>query len=108
MATLTVQAQPIAGFYNANPDAKVLSIDTSGGIVCSRTSGQIPCFVQVSASAIAALGGEIENSSVDFWECEDLPYGGAFGTPEGTETFTDPRPAGVGGGGSVNVSVPSG
>ena len=104
MATLTVQAQPIAGFYNANPDAKVLSIDTSGGIVCSRTSGQIPCFVQVSASAIAALGGEIENSSVEFRAYEDLHYSWDFGNPGGTETFTDPRPAGVGGGGTKNAN----
>src|SRR3989304_405755 len=104
MATLTVQAQPIAGFYNANPDAKVLSIDTSGGIVCSRTSGQTPCFVQVSASAIAALGGEIENSSVEFRAYEDLHYSWDFGNPGGTETFTDPRPAGVGGGGTKNAN----
>jgi len=91
--------------YFGNDYARVQSIDTSGGIACSRTSGQVPCFVQVSASAIAALGGVIENCGRAFNPYEDLHYSWDFGDPDGTETVVDPRPAGVGGGGIVNLNT---
>src|SRR3989304_4760062 len=103
---LTVKAAPIASLpYTGNPDAKVMSVDTSGGIECSRTAGQVPCFVQVSASAIAALGGVIENCGRAFNPYEDLHYSWDFGDPDGTETVVDPRPAGVGGGGIVKLNT---
>lgn len=87
--------------YRGNPDAVVTAIDTSSGIACSRTSGQTPCFVQVSASAISATGS-IPNSGLEFNPYEDLSYEWDFGDPNGAEVFTDPRPFGAG---LVNANV---
>lgn len=68
-------------FYG-NPNKTITAISTSGGIVCSRTSGQTPCFVQASASAITATG-----TSKPY---EDLEYSWDFGDPSGTELFNQP------------------
>lgn len=74
-------AAPVFGFFG-NPYANISAIDTSGGIVCSRTSGQTPCFVQVSASAIAATGTALPFEDCDFtWD---------FGDPTGGEIFVHP------------------
>lgn len=64
-----------------NPYSVISAIDTSGGIASSRTSGDVPCFVQVSASAITATG-----TSKPF---EDLEFFWDFG--EGAEYFINPR-----------------
>lgn len=68
--------------YLGSPNVTVTAIDTGGGIACSRTSGQVPCFVQVSASAITATGPAIPY--------EELDYRWDFGDPTGTELFTRP------------------
>src|SRR5580704_799835 len=68
--------------FQGNPNVTVTAIDVSGGIVCSRTSGQIPCFLQVSASAITATG-----TAVPY---EDLSYSWDFGDSSGSELFTNP------------------
>lgn len=68
--------------FQGNPNVTITAIDSSGGIDMSRTSGRLPAFVQVSASAIAATG-----SSTPY---EDLSYGWNFGDTSGTETFTNP------------------
>lgn len=60
----------------------ITAINTGGGIVASRTSGQTPCFVQVSASAITATG-----TSRPF---EDLEFRWDFDDPDGEEYFTKP------------------
>jgi PKD repeat protein len=56
---------------DANPYVTVSAIDTSGGIVASRTSGQTPMFLQVSASNITATGTDRP--------FEDLTYSWDFG-----------------------------
>lgn len=70
-----------------NPNVTISSIDASGGIVCSRTNGQVPCFIQVSASAILANG--------TFHPYEDLDYRWDFDDDDGNELIANP---GVGGG----------
>jgi PKD repeat protein len=55
----------------ANPYVTVSAIDTSGGIVASRTTGQTPMFLQVSASSITATGTDRP--------FEDLTYSWDFG-----------------------------
>lgn len=79
-------AQPIPGAdeipFQGNPNVAITAIDTSGGIACSRTSGQVPFFVQVSASAIAAAGTETPY--------EDLEYIWDFGDAAGQEIFGHP------------------
>lgn len=68
-------------FYG-NPNVTITAIDTSGGIVCWRTSGQTPCFIHASAKAITATGTGAPYRDVEFsWD---------FGDPSSTETFTDP------------------
>lgn len=69
--------------YKGNPNLAISAIDVSGGIVCSRTSGTTPCFIQVSASAIAASG------VVDL-PYEDLEFWWNFGDADGVEYFTRP------------------
>ncbi len=66
--------------FQGNPNVTITAINVGGGIACSRTSGQTPCFVQVSASAITATG-----TSVPY---EDLEYLWNCGDPTGVETFT--------------------
>jgi PKD repeat protein len=56
---------------DANPYVTVSAIDTSGGIVASRTTGQTPMFLQVSASNITANGTDRP--------FEDLTYSWDFG-----------------------------
>jgi len=80
---------PRSQIFKGNPDAIVTAIDTSGGIACSRTSGQTPCFIQVSASAITATGS-FPGSGLEFNAYEDLDYLCDFGDPNGTELFNDP------------------
>jgi hypothetical protein len=48
--------EPSAGGFQGNPNFFAASIDVSGGITVSRTSGSTPCFVHCSASAITAAG----------------------------------------------------
>lgn len=77
--------------FSGNPYASISEIDVTGGITCSRTSGNTPCFIQVSGSAITATG-----TSVPF---EDLDFRWDFGDPSGTENFVIP-----GGGCVVNAN----
>jgi hypothetical protein len=67
--------------FFGNPNARASSIDASGGVVCSRTSGTTPCFVHVSASAFTAAGWYVdtdENTLTDlsdhFNSYEDIEY----------------------------------
>src|ERR1017187_4811943 len=68
--------------FKGNPNVTITTIDVSGGIACSRTSGKTPCFIQVSASNITA-----DTTPAPY---EDLSYSWNFGDPPGTETFTNP------------------
>lgn len=68
--------------FNGNPNVIITAIDTSGGIATSRTSGLTPCFVQVSASGITAIGTPVPY--------EDLSYSWNFGDQIGTEIFANP------------------
>ena len=79
--TITVNVSAVAS-YQGNPNVTISTINTSGGIVASRTSGLTPCFIQVSASAITATG-----TSIPY---EDLEYSWGFGDLSGTETLIDP------------------
>jgi hypothetical protein len=81
--------------YRGNPDIAVLSIDTSGGIAMSRTTGQCPAFVQVSARDISGLPDP--GNLLEMRPYEDFYFEWDFGDPDGTEIFTDPRE------GSVNI-----
>src|SRR5438132_2911057 len=69
--------------FFGNPNVTITSINTTGGIVSSRDADagnfQTPFFIQVSASAITAVG-----TSTPY---EDLSYSWDFGDPTGTETF---------------------
>lgn len=67
--------------FRGNPRAVVSAI--GGAVVMSRTSGQTPCFVHVSASGITATGTDVPY--------EDLEIRVDFGDPTGTELFTDPN-----------------
>lgn len=65
-----------------NPNVTITAINTAGGIACSRTSGALPFFVQVSASAITASGTSLPYEDLEFlWD---------FGDPSGSETFSRP------------------
>jgi hypothetical protein len=68
--------------YTGSPVANITSFDTSGGFAMSRTSGQLPAFVHVSASPILAAG-----TTEPY---EDIEYTWDFGDPGGTEVFVDP------------------
>lgn len=70
------------GGFQGNPNVTISAINATGGIAASRSSGQIPASVQVSAAAITATG-----TSEAY---EDLQYNWDFGDPTGTETFTNP------------------
>jgi hypothetical protein len=73
----------LMGRFLGNPNVTISAIDAvTTGIVASRTSGELPAFVQVSASGITATG-----TSIPY---EDLEYSWNFGDPSGTETFTNP------------------
>lgn len=85
--TLYSYVAPYNQGFGGNPNVSITAIDESGGIVCSRTSGQVPCFIHASASAIIATGTSLP------WE--DLDYSWDFGDDDSVETFTNP---GVGGG----------
>ena len=83
------------GPFWGNPNARIIAIDTSGGIALSRNSGQTPAFVQASASAIVCTGTIVDSDgntlarhSVSPYE--DLEYHWNFGDPSGTETFVRP------------------
>lgn len=69
--------------FQGNPNVTVTAIDTSGGIVKSRSGAlDTPAFLMVSASSITATG-----TSRPY---EDLEYFWDFGDPAGRETFTNP------------------
>ena len=72
--------------FFGNPNVTITSINTTGGIVTSRDADagnfQTPFFIQVSASAITAVG-----TSAPY---EDLSYSWDFGDPTGKETFVRP------------------
>ena len=91
--------------FGGNPNAVFSSIDTSGGIVMSRTSGYCipanatigspgsPAFVQVSASAILATGTITSSNGTAVLNASpisDLEFTWNFGDPSGTEVFTNP------------------
>ncbi len=69
-------------FFGGNPNVTIPAINTVGGIVSSRTSGETPAFVMVSASAITATGTLIPY--------EDLEFSWDFGDPNGVEIFQNP------------------
>jgi hypothetical protein len=71
------------GQFLGNPNVTITAIDAATtGIVASRTAGELPAFVQVSASGITATG-----TSAPY---EDLEYSWDFGDPSGIEVFTNP------------------
>jgi len=76
------KAEPANSIYLGNPNINISSVDTTGGISMPRTSGQVPFFVHVSASAITAAGTNLP------WE--DLMFSWNFGDALGKETFTRP------------------
>jgi hypothetical protein len=86
--------------FRGNPDVAVTAIDTSGGIAMSRTNGQCPAFVQVSASAIDGTA-DLSNR-LELRPYEDFHYEWDFGDPDGQEIFTDPRPHAGGRGFNLN------
>lgn len=67
--------------FKGNPNTAITAINTVGGITASRTTCKTPCFVQVSASAITAMG-----TGVPF---QDLSYSWNFGDPTGSEVFSN-------------------
>lgn len=67
--------------FQGNPNVTITAIDTSGGIVFSRTSGKTPCFIMASASAITATGTSDPYA--------DLSYSWDFNDPSGTENLTN-------------------
>lgn len=73
--------------FLGNPNATVSTIDTTT-ITASRSSGELPAFVQVSASSIAATGTMANGTALNSYE--DLDYTWDFGDPAGTENFTNP------------------
>ena len=86
------------GPFGGDPNAVFSAIDTSGGIAMSRTSGQTPAFVHVSAANIKATGQVLDatgnpmapESQPALRPYERLEYTWNFGDPLGTEIFTDP------------------
>jgi hypothetical protein len=74
------------GFFG-NPNITCTSIDTTGGIASSRTTGELPFFVQVSASAMVINGTSLTE---DIRSYEDAEYRWDFGDPSGAETFYQP------------------
>ena len=85
--------------FGGNPNARVATIDTSGGIDMSRTSGTTPAFVQVTAANMAVTGGIIVNTAgatiagATVMPFEDLEYTWNFGDTApggGQEIFLDP------------------
>ena len=81
LRTTRVSTGPSLTTFFGNPNATAIT-SISGSIVCSRTSGMTPFFVQVSASGITAVGTTNPY--------EDLEYSWDFGDPSGVETFTRP------------------
>jgi hypothetical protein len=84
---------PVA--YQGDPNAIFSSIDTSDGIIVSRTSGQLPAFVHASAAAIVATGQVLDAagnpiSGAILRPYERMEYWWDFGDPLGTEIFTNP------------------
>jgi len=82
--------------FRGDPNARFTSIDSAGGIVMSRSAGQLPAFVHVSASAILASGSVLDGlgnpiSQASLRPYERLEYHWDFGDPTGTEIFTDPQ-----------------
>lgn len=86
--SLSVYRADVSYTYRGNPDSLTSAIDTSGGIACSRTSAEIPAFVQVSASAIAGTG--LISAYIALKPYQDFQYSWDFGDPSGVETFTCP------------------
>lgn len=72
--------------FIGNPNATVASIGTTT-ITASRASGELPAFVQVSASAVTATGTMANGTTLNAYE--DLDYYWDFGDPTGTENFTN-------------------
>lgn len=68
--------------FRGNMDVTISAINTSGGILLSHSSGQLPFGLQVSAAAILATGTSRP--------LEDLHFDWDFGDPTGTELFQQP------------------
>lgn len=71
--------------FGGSDNVTVTSIDASGGIISSRdgeSTFDTPYFIQVSASAVTAVGTSAP--------AEDLEFSWDFGDPGGTETTVDP------------------
>lgn len=78
-APVGIRLPPPSALFNGDPNVFVSSIDVSGGIVATRTSGTWPFAVQVSASAITAVGSLSPYEELDYsWNFGDL------GTPRFT------------------------
>src|SRR5712671_6289888 len=50
----------LGGQFLGDLNTNITSIDVSGGIQISRSSGNLPAFVQVSASLISAAGSVLD------------------------------------------------
>jgi len=70
-----------SGVFEGNPNKTITAINTSGGIICDRTTAQTPGFINFSANAVTATG----TSSP--WE--DLHFEWDLGYP-GMQNVTNP------------------
>lgn len=101
-STVASQAAASTGsaFYG-NPNTSISAISLKPGFAMSKTAGQVPCFVQVSAAGITCTGTRLLTaSSVPAVPYEDLEFTWNFGDPQGGEIFVRPTD-----GVSVNANV---
>jgi len=82
-ATVTIAYQPVQqpSTFLGNPNPFISSINVSGGIAARRTSGQVPCFIHVSAMNFTAIGTSDPYG--------DLSTDWDFGDPGSVELMTD-------------------